>query len=77
MAPPNISRRGLLQLGGSVALLMTTGACAAGSKSDSKSGASAGPAATTLRVAVSSYLSSWDQDFVGFDLTALMLFKNF
>jgi peptide/nickel transport system substrate-binding protein len=76
MAPPNISRRGLLQLGGSVALLMTTGACAAGSKSDPKSGASAGPAASTLRIAVSSYLSSWDQDFVGFDLTALMLFKN-
>ncbi|MFI5893852.1 ABC transporter substrate-binding protein [Actinoplanes sp. NPDC051513] len=54
----------------------TTGACAAGSKSESKTGASAGPAASTLRIAVSSYLSSWDQDFVGFDLTALMLFKN-
>ncbi|MBM2618631.1 ABC transporter substrate-binding protein [Actinoplanes sp. LDG1-06] len=76
MAPPNISRRGLLQLGGSVALLMTTGACAAGSKDNPDSSASAGPAATTLRIAVSSYLSSWDQDFVGFDLTALMLFKN-
>jgi peptide/nickel transport system substrate-binding protein len=76
MAPPNISRRGLLQLGGSAALLLTTGACAAGSKSDPKPGASGGPAASTLRVAVSSYLSSWDQDFVGFDLTALMLFKN-
>ncbi|HEX5200990.1 ABC transporter substrate-binding protein [Paractinoplanes rhizophilus] len=71
-----ISRRGLLQLGGSVALLLTTGACAAGSKSGPKSGASAGPAASTLRIAVSSYLSSWDQDFVGFDLTALMMFKN-
>ncbi|MBU2663793.1 ABC transporter substrate-binding protein [Actinoplanes bogorensis] len=76
MAPPNISRRGLLQLGGSVALLMTTGACAAGSKDNPDSSASAGPAATTLRIAVSSYLSSWDQDFVGFDLTALMMFKN-
>ncbi|GID28652.1 ABC transporter substrate-binding protein [Paractinoplanes brasiliensis] len=76
MAPPNISRRGLLQLGGSVALLMTTGACAAGSKDNPDAGASAGPAAGTLRIAVSSYLSSWDQDFVGFDLTALMLFKN-
>ncbi len=76
MAPPSISRRGLLQLGGSVALLMTTGACAAGSDDDPDSSASAGPAASTLRIAVSSYLSSWDQDFVGFDLTALMLFKN-
>jgi peptide/nickel transport system substrate-binding protein len=35
-----------------------------------------GAAAKTLRIAVSSYLSSWDQDFVGFDLTALMLYKN-
>ncbi|GAB2601401.1 ABC transporter substrate-binding protein [Paractinoplanes abujensis] len=76
MAPPNISRRGLLQLGGSVALLMTTGACAAGSKDNPDATASGGPAASTLRIAVSSYLSSWDQDFVGFDLTALMLFKN-
>lgn len=72
-----ISRRGLLQLGGSVALLLTTGACAAGSKSEPKTGASGGgAAASTLRIAVSSYLSSWDQDFVGFDLTALMMFKN-
>src|SRR5689334_23348307 len=74
---PTISRRGLLQLGGSVALLLTTGACAAGSKSaEPKTGASGGAAAGTLRIAVSSYLSSWDQDFVGFDLTALMMFKN-
>ncbi|MEV0729779.1 ABC transporter substrate-binding protein [Polymorphospora sp. NPDC050346] len=65
----------MLQLGGSVALLLTTGACAAGSQSGS-SGRSADPAASTLRIAVSSYLSSWDQDFVGFDPTALMLYKN-
>jgi peptide/nickel transport system substrate-binding protein len=74
---PTISRRGLLQLGGSVALLLTTGACAAGSDSEEpRTGASGGAAAGTLRIAVSSYLSSWDQDFVGFDLTALMMFKN-
>ena len=73
---PTISRRGLLQLGGSVALLLTTGACAAGSKSEPNTSASGGAAAGTLRIAVSSYLSSWDQDFVGFDLTALMMFKN-
>ncbi|GAA2043081.1 ABC transporter substrate-binding protein [Polymorphospora rubra] len=65
----------MLQLGGSVALLLATGACAAGSQSGS-SGRSADPAASTLRIAVSSYLSSWDQDFVGFDPTALMLYKN-
>ncbi|MCW3815726.1 ABC transporter substrate-binding protein [Micromonospora sp. DR5-3] len=73
---PALSRRGVLQLGGSVALLLATGACAANSGSKPKSGASGGPTAKTLRIAVSSYLSSWDQDFVGFDLTALMLYKN-
>ncbi|MFF5181900.1 ABC transporter substrate-binding protein [Micromonospora sp. NPDC000316] len=73
---PALSRRGVLQLGGSVALLLATGACAADSGSKSKDGTSGGTAAKTLRIAVSSYLSSWDQDFVGFDLTALMLYKN-
>ncbi|WP_433528189.1 ABC transporter substrate-binding protein [Micromonospora sp. CA-263727] len=73
---PAISRRGVLQLGGSIALLLGTGACAANSGSKTDNGASGGPTASTLRIAVSSYLSSWDQDFVGFDLTALMLYKN-
>ncbi|HEX5541443.1 MAG TPA: ABC transporter substrate-binding protein [Micromonospora sp.] len=72
---PNISRRSVLQLGGSVALLLTTGACAAG-KSGNSGSSSTGRGASTLRIAVSNYLSSWDQDFVGFDLTALMLYKN-
>ncbi|MFG3679792.1 ABC transporter substrate-binding protein [Micromonospora chalcea] len=73
---PALSRRGVLQLGGSVALLFATSACAADSGNKSKDGKSDGAAAKTLRIAVSSYLSSWDQDFVGFDLTALMLYKN-
>ena len=73
---PALSRRGVLQLGGSVALLFATGACAADSGSKSGDGKSGGASAKTLRIAVSSYLSSWDQDFVGFDLTALMLYKN-
>ncbi|HEX5598342.1 MAG TPA: ABC transporter substrate-binding protein [Micromonosporaceae bacterium] len=72
---PNISRRSVLQLGGSVALLLATGACATG-KSGGAGGNPTGRGASTLRIAVSSYLSSWDQDFVGFDLTALMLYKN-
>ena len=38
--------------------------------------ASPGTGSDTLRIAVSSYLSSWDQDFVGFDPVALMLYKN-
>ncbi|MFE9873236.1 ABC transporter substrate-binding protein [Micromonospora sp. NPDC005686] len=73
---PALSRRGVLQLGGGVALLFATGACAADSGSKSGDGKSGGAGAKTLRIAVSSYLSSWDQDFVGFDLTALMLYKN-
>ncbi len=74
---PAFSRRSVLQLGGGVALLLATG-CAAGSKPQGASAPSgtAPAAASSLRIAVSSYLSSWDQDFVGFDLTALMLYKN-
>ena len=91
-----ISRRGLLQLGGSVALLVAASACAAGTKQTPSSSSStttttngggaptgsagpsggATPASGVLKIAVSSYPSSWDQDFVGFDLAALMMFKN-
>ncbi|GAA5077917.1 peptide/nickel transport system substrate-binding protein [Thermocatellispora tengchongensis] len=78
------SRRTVLRLGGGVALLVAAGftnACAAGTKAGQPEGAASetapgGAAGGTLRIAVSSYLSSWDQDFVGFDLTALMLYKN-
>lgn len=109
------TRRGALQLGGSVALLLAANACAVGSNDPATSGtpttaagtaaagtsgagttasatgsaqapgsassetaasSSAAAATGTLRVAISSYPGSWDQDFVGFDLTALMLFKN-
>ncbi|WP_433376385.1 ABC transporter substrate-binding protein [Streptosporangium sp. CA-115845] len=79
---PALSRRSVLQLGSGVALLLATG-CAAGTTAGGGSTAPAAstapggtPAASKLRIAVSSYLSSWDQDFVGFDLTALMLYKN-
>jgi peptide/nickel transport system substrate-binding protein len=57
-----------------VALLVTVAGCARDSGSDSEG--SGGTTASTLRIAVPSYPSSWDQDFVGFDPTALMLFKN-
>jgi peptide/nickel transport system substrate-binding protein len=69
---PLLSRRSVLQLGGVGALLLATGACASGSKDNPSSTAKS----STLKIAVSSYISSWDQDFVGFDLTALMLYKN-
>ncbi|MDG4766709.1 ABC transporter substrate-binding protein [Solwaraspora sp. WMMD406] len=71
-----ISRRSVLQLGGIGALLFATGACASGSRTDGSDDASPGTGSDTLRIAVSSYLSSWDQDFVGFDPVALMLYKN-
>ncbi|MFG2044072.1 ABC transporter substrate-binding protein [Dactylosporangium sp. NPDC048998] len=73
---PLLSRRSVLQLGGVGALLLATGACASGSKNNTSSSASGGAKSSTLKIAVSSYISSWDQDFVGFDLTALMLYKN-
>ncbi|ROO59280.1 peptide/nickel transport system substrate-binding protein [Micromonospora sp. Llam0] len=75
-APPALSRRSVLQLGGIGAFLFATGACASGSGTDGSDDASPGASADTLRIAVSSYLSSWDQDFVGFDPVALMLYKN-
>ncbi|GAA2635275.1 ABC transporter substrate-binding protein [Dactylosporangium fulvum] len=73
---PRLSRRSVFQLGGVGALLLATGACASGSKDSTSSSASGGAKSSTLKIAVSSYISSWDQDFVGFDLTALMLYKN-
>ncbi|MEV4135558.1 ABC transporter substrate-binding protein [Dactylosporangium sp. NPDC049742] len=73
---PLLSRRSVFQLGGVGALLLATGACASGSKNNTSSSASGGAKSSTLKIAVSSYISSWDQDFVGFDLTALMLYKN-
>ncbi|WP_283133965.1 ABC transporter substrate-binding protein [Rhizohabitans arisaemae] len=80
---PLLSRRSVLQLGGGVALLLATG-CAAGTKAGGAGApatagagtAAGGAAASTLRIAVNSYISSWDQDFVGFDLIGLMLHKN-
>ncbi|MBK0417485.1 ABC transporter substrate-binding protein [Leucobacter sp. CSA1] len=51
------------------AALMFTG-CAASAQSESSGGAD------ELTVAITAYPSSWDQDFVAFDLIALMLHKN-
>jgi peptide/nickel transport system substrate-binding protein len=73
-ATSGLSRRSVLQLGGGVALLVAVAGCAR--DSGSGSGAGTGANASTLRVAVSGYPGSWDQDFVGFDPTALLLFKN-
>lgn len=69
-----LSRRSVLQLGGGVALLVALGACARDAEGEGT--VTGAPSASALRIAVSSYPSSWDQDFVGFDPVALMLFKN-
>lgn len=47
----------------------STGTTAAG-------GESSGSATGTLRIAIPAYPGSWDQDFLGFDIVALALFKN-
>lgn len=66
----SMSRRSVLRLGGGAALLAAIGGCAAGQDNDEQRGES------TLRIALPSYPSSWDQDFVGFDPAALLMFKN-
>ncbi|MEV4103345.1 ABC transporter substrate-binding protein [Nonomuraea sp. NPDC049649] len=71
-----LSRRTALRLGGGVALLLAAG-CAAGTKGgEQPAGQPPAGGGGALRIAVNGYVSSWDQDFVGFDVTALMLFKN-
>ncbi|HLU45276.1 MAG TPA: ABC transporter substrate-binding protein [Natronosporangium sp.] len=70
-AQSGMSRRSVLQLGGGVALLVALASCARGSGS-----AGSGDEVPMLRVGVPGYPGSWDQDYVGFDPTALMLFKN-
>lgn len=72
---PAVSRRSFLALGGGLGIALVTG-CAAAANSGDGSDGGGGSAADTLRVAVSSYPGSWDQDFVGFDLLALALYKN-
>lgn len=72
-AGAGLSRRSFFVLGGGVGVALLTGCAAGANDSDGDGG---GAASDTLRVAVSSYPGSWDQDFVGFDLLALALFKN-
>lgn len=75
------SRRAFLALGGG-SMLALVAACTTGTTggtagtSASAGSGSGGAAASTLTFAVPSYPGSWDEDFIGFDTTALMLFKN-
>jgi peptide/nickel transport system substrate-binding protein len=70
-----IGRRGFLQLGGGFALVAAAGVPFSSSvrASGKRPGAAEG---STLRIGLPSYPASWDQDFVGFDLVALSLYKN-
>ncbi len=76
-ATPALTRRSLLHLGGGFALVLGVGACAAGEEgSQTTNSSGSGSSADTLRIAVTSYPSSWDQDYVGFDIVGLMIYKN-
>lgn len=64
-------RRRLTTIGaGILASALVLAGCAAGSDE------SEAPASGELRIAVTAYPSSWDQDFVAFDPVALEMFKN-
>lgn len=54
----------------------TTEAGSAGTDGSSATSSATGSTQATVRVALPSYPGSWDQDFVGFDLVALALYKN-
>ncbi|MDR5698342.1 ABC transporter substrate-binding protein [Agromyces aerolatus] len=56
-----------------VAGTLALSGCAAGVQNQDGGDASS---SDELRVAITAYPSSWDQDFVGFDLTALTMYKN-
>ncbi len=69
-----VSRRGFLALGGG-GVLMLVASCAAGS-GESGGKKTDQTKADTLTFAIPSYPGGWDQDFIGFDLVALALYKN-
>jgi peptide/nickel transport system substrate-binding protein len=80
------SRRAFLALGGGSVLVLLAGcdvgssAAGSGSTVSGSTGSggtgSGGTASDTLTFAIQSYPGSWDEDFIGFDTVALMLFKN-
>jgi peptide/nickel transport system substrate-binding protein len=83
--PRLLGRRTFLQIGGFAVAAVAAGpvvarpaaagnGAAPGSRSASVSPSAA--ASSTLRIGLPSYPASWDQDFVGFDLVALSLYKN-
>ena len=69
-----IGRRGFLQLGGGFVLVAA--GISASSGTSRASGRLETAEGSTLRIGLPSYPASWDQDFVGFDLVALSLYKN-
>ncbi len=81
-ASPSLRRtvRRLAATGASLAAgaLILTGCAASVQEDEPTTDATSAAAESTdeLRVAITAYPSSWDQDFVGFDLTALTMYKN-
>lgn len=69
-----LTRRAFLAMAGGGVLVLTA-ACTGGSSPGTKSGTNQ-RSAQTLTFAIPSYPGSWDEDFIGFDTVALMLFKN-
>lgn len=68
------TRRAFLAMAGGGVLVLAA-ACTGGSTKGTKTGSNGG-AGGTLTFAIQSYPGSWDEDFIGFDTVALMLFKN-
>jgi peptide/nickel transport system substrate-binding protein len=69
------SRRAFLALGGGSVLVLVAG-CDVGSKGSKDNSNSNSSASSSLTFAIQAYPGSWDEDFIGFDVVALMLFKN-
>jgi peptide/nickel transport system substrate-binding protein len=75
LASEGPSRRAFLALGGGSVLVLVAG-CDVGSTSKGPNSSASAAASDSLTFAIQSYPGSWDEDFIGFDPVALMLFKN-
>lgn len=70
-----LTRRGFIALAGGSVLVLAA-ACSGSTGGNSNGSSAPGGKTDSLTFAIQSYPGSWDEDFIGFDLVALMLFKN-